>query len=113
MLKAGEARCAITPMNGMTVLGYLSRNGKETVRSRTISQERTRAVAGPQSARSIVAEIILGSGGAFEFRFRNLMERRGVPSVEERQSWCVPSPGLDLCSRPARTQQQRADGTRV
>jgi hypothetical protein len=30
MLKAGEARCAITPMNGMTVLGYLSRNGKET-----------------------------------------------------------------------------------
>ena len=28
MLKAGEARCAITPMNGMTVLGYVSRNGK-------------------------------------------------------------------------------------
>jgi hypothetical protein len=23
MLKAGEARCAITPMNGMTVLGYV------------------------------------------------------------------------------------------
>ena len=44
MLKAGEARCAITPMNGMTVLGYVSRHGKETVRSRTISQERTRAL---------------------------------------------------------------------
>ena len=33
MLKAGEARCAITPMNGMTVLGYVSlerqRNGEE------------------------------------------------------------------------------------
>jgi hypothetical protein len=28
MLKAGEARCAITPMNGMTVLGYVSRNGR-------------------------------------------------------------------------------------
>ena len=27
MLKAGEARCAITPMKGMTVLGYVSRNG--------------------------------------------------------------------------------------
>jgi hypothetical protein len=39
MHKAGEARCAITPMNGMTALGYVSRNGKETVRSRTISQE--------------------------------------------------------------------------
>ena len=44
MLKAGEARCAITPLNGMTVLDYVSRNGKETVRSRTISQERTRAL---------------------------------------------------------------------
>jgi hypothetical protein len=49
MLKAGEARCAITPMNGMTVLGYVSRNGKETVRSRTISQERTRALRLAQS----------------------------------------------------------------
>ena len=49
MLKAGEARCAITPMNGMTVLGYVSRNGKETVRSRTISQERTRALKRAQS----------------------------------------------------------------
>ena len=32
MLKAGEARCAITPMNGMTVLGYFTqrqRNGEE------------------------------------------------------------------------------------
>ena len=29
MLKAGEARCAIAPMNGMTVLGYVSRNGKK------------------------------------------------------------------------------------
>ena len=55
MLKAGEARWAITPMNGMTVLGYVSRNGKETVRSRTISQERTRAVTRAQSARGIVA----------------------------------------------------------
>ena len=45
MLKAGEARCAVAPMNGMTVLGYVSRNGKETVRSLTISQERTRALA--------------------------------------------------------------------
>jgi hypothetical protein len=27
MLKAGEARCAITPMNGMTLLGYVSGNG--------------------------------------------------------------------------------------
>jgi hypothetical protein len=56
MLKAGEARCAITPMNGMTVLGYVSRNGKETVRSRTISQEtsiNTRSVnlLGHRSAR--------------------------------------------------------------
>jgi hypothetical protein len=41
MLKAGAARCAITPMNGMTVVGYVSRNGKETVSSRTISQEDT------------------------------------------------------------------------
>lgn len=49
MLKAREARCAITSMNGMTVLGYLSRNGKETVRSRTISQERTRALTRAQS----------------------------------------------------------------
>ena len=49
MLKAGEARGAITPMNGMTVLGYVSRNGKETVRSRTISQERTRALTRAQS----------------------------------------------------------------
>jgi hypothetical protein len=49
MLKAGETRCAITPMNGMTVLGYVSRNGKETVRSRTISQERTRALTRAQS----------------------------------------------------------------
>ena len=40
MLKAGEARCAITPMNGITVLGYVSHNDKETVRSRTIGQER-------------------------------------------------------------------------
>ena len=31
MLKAGEAKCAITPMNGMTVLGYVSRNGKESM----------------------------------------------------------------------------------
>jgi hypothetical protein len=44
MLKAGEARCAIAPMNGMTVLGYDSRNGKDTVRRPTISQERTRAL---------------------------------------------------------------------
>ncbi len=29
MLKAGEARCAITPMNGMTVLGYVSRTAKK------------------------------------------------------------------------------------
>ena len=29
MLKAGEARCAITHMNGMTVLGYVSHNGKK------------------------------------------------------------------------------------
>jgi hypothetical protein len=43
MLKAGEARCAITPMNGMTVLGYVSGNSK--VRNRTISQERTRTRA--------------------------------------------------------------------
>jgi hypothetical protein len=43
MLKAGEARCAIIPMNGMTVLGYVSRNGKETVRNRMISQVVTRA----------------------------------------------------------------------
>ena len=56
MLKAGEARCAITPMNGMTVLGYFSRNGKETVRSRTISQERTQALTRAQSARGIVAQ---------------------------------------------------------
>jgi hypothetical protein len=50
MLKPGEARCAITPMNGMTVLGYVSRNGKEPVRSRrTISQERTRALTRAQS----------------------------------------------------------------
>jgi hypothetical protein len=49
MLKAGEARCAITTMNGMAVLGYVSRNGKETVKTRTISQERTRALARAQS----------------------------------------------------------------
>ena len=49
MLKAGEARCAITPMNGMTVLGSVSRNDKETVRSRTISQERTRTLTRAQS----------------------------------------------------------------
>jgi hypothetical protein len=48
MLRAGEARCAITPMNGVTV-GYVSRNGKETVRSRTISQERARALKFAQS----------------------------------------------------------------
>ena len=33
MLNAGEVRCAITPMNGMTVLGYVftqrQRNGEE------------------------------------------------------------------------------------
>lgn len=32
MLKAGEARCVITPMNGMTVLvrlRYTQRNGEE------------------------------------------------------------------------------------
>jgi hypothetical protein len=28
MIKAGEARRALTPMNGMTVLGYVSRNGR-------------------------------------------------------------------------------------
>jgi hypothetical protein len=49
MLKAGEARCAITPVNAMAVLGYVSHNGKETVRSRTISQERTRALTRAQS----------------------------------------------------------------
>jgi hypothetical protein len=49
MLKAAEARCAFAPMSGMTVLGYVSRNGKETVRSRTISQERTRALTRVQS----------------------------------------------------------------
>jgi hypothetical protein len=49
MLKAGEARRAIAPMSGVTVLGYVSRNGKETVRSRTISQERTRALTRAQS----------------------------------------------------------------
>jgi hypothetical protein len=49
MLKAGEAGCAIAPMNGTTVLGYVSRNGKETVRSRTISREKTRALTRAQS----------------------------------------------------------------
>ena len=49
MHKAGEARCAITPLNGMTVLVYVSRNGKETVRSRTISQERTPSLTRAQS----------------------------------------------------------------
>jgi hypothetical protein len=49
MLKTGEARCAITPVNGMTVLVYVSRNGKETVRSRTISQESTRALTRARS----------------------------------------------------------------
>ena len=29
MLEAGEATCAITPMNGMAGLGYVSRNGKK------------------------------------------------------------------------------------
>jgi hypothetical protein len=48
MLKAGEVR-RLTPMNGMTVLGYVSRNGEETVRSRTISQERARAFTRAQS----------------------------------------------------------------
>jgi hypothetical protein len=43
MLTAGETRCAVIPINGMTVLGYVSRNGKETVRSQTISQTLTRA----------------------------------------------------------------------
>ena len=49
MLQAGEARYAISPMNGMTVLDYVSRNGKETVRSRTISQEKIRALTRAQS----------------------------------------------------------------
>jgi hypothetical protein len=49
MLKAGEARCANTPMNGITVLGYVLRNSKETVKSRTISRERTLALTRAQS----------------------------------------------------------------
>src|SRR5580704_8179546 len=37
--------------------------------------------------------MILCGGRAFEFRFRDLMERRRVPPVEERQSQCVlPAP---------------------
>ena len=40
MLTAGEARCAVIPM---TVLGYVSRNDKGTVRNQTMSQAFTRA----------------------------------------------------------------------
>lgn len=52
MLMAGEVRCAIIPMNGMTVLGYVSRNDKETVRSRTNFQ--FESIAASASSDSVV-----------------------------------------------------------